>query len=159
MSCPFGVLGTPVVGFALDGLGLVLIGICWRDLHPFWAILLLFLALFGPILVFAFLLLLLWFLFLLLQLLDLGFQGEDLLFFRGRGVPGLSLFVGLKLVVGEKHECIWLDVCSFLVFVFLFANVGDEFSVRYRLVGLEEVCQEVIGCFPLAIKESIKSLT
>jgi len=60
----------------------------------------------------------------------------------------LCLFIGLELVVGEEHECIWLDFCSFLIFVFLFANVGDEFPVQYCLVSLEEVCQEVIGCFP-----------
>jgi len=159
VSSPFFMLGAPKVLLAVDGLWFVLVSICWRDLHPFWAILLLFLALFSPVFVLAFLLLLLWFLLLLVQLLDLGFQSENLFFFQGRGIPSLGLFVGLELVVGEEHERIWLDVGSFLVFVFLFADVGDEFLVRYCLVRLEEVRQEVIGCSPLAVKESIKSLT
>ncbi len=148
VSCPFGMFSTPVIRLALDSFGLVLLGICWWDLHPFWAILLLFLALFGPVLVLAFLLLLLWFLLLLVQLLDLRFQSKDLFFFRGRGIPSLGLLVGLELIIGKEHERIRLDFCSFFVFVFLFADVGDKFLVQYRLVRLEEVRQKVIGRFP-----------
>ncbi len=98
MSCPFGVLGTPVIGLALDSFGLVFVSVCRWDLHPFWAILLLFLALFGPVFVFPFLLLLLRLLLLLTQLLDLRFQSENLLFFRGRGVPSLCLLLVLNLL-------------------------------------------------------------
>jgi len=153
-------LGTPVVCFALDGFGFVLVGICRRDMHPFWAVLLLLpFALLGSIFVLAFLLLLLWLLFLLLQLLDLRFQGKNFLHFWGRCVPSFGLFECFEFVISKEHEGIWFDLCSFLVFIFLFADVGDEFSVQYSLVCLEEVCQEVVCCSPLAVKESIKSLT
>ncbi len=74
VSCPLGVFGTPEILLALDGLWLVLVSVCWWDLHPFWAILLFLLAFLGPVFVPTLLsLLLLWFLLLLSQLLDLGF--------------------------------------------------------------------------------------
>ncbi len=149
MSCPLGMLGTPIVHLALDVFGLVPVSVCWQDLHPFWAIILLLsFALFGSVFDLAFLLLLLRFLLFLLQLLDLSFQGKDLLLFWRGCVPSFGLPEGLELVVGKEHEHIWLDLCSFLVFVFLFANVGDKFLVQYGLVHLEEICQEVICCFP-----------
>ncbi len=73
VSCPLGMLGTPEVLLALDGFGLVLVGICQWDLHPFWAILLFLpFAILGPVFVLTFLVLLLWLLLFLLQLLDLG---------------------------------------------------------------------------------------
>ncbi len=149
MSCPFGMLGAPIICLALDGFGLVLIRICWRDLCPLQAVLLLLsFALFGPVFVLAFLLLLLWLLSFLLQLLDLSFQGENLLLFWGQCIPCVSQLESFELVIGKEHEGIGVDLCSFLVFVLLFADVGDEFSVRNGLVCLDEVSQEVIGHFP-----------
>ncbi len=149
MSSPFGMLGTPVIRLALYGFGFVLVGICWWDLHPFWAILLFLpFALLGSIFVLTFLPLLLWFLLLLLQLLDLRFQDKNLFLFWGWGIPGFGLSECFELVIGEEHEGIGVDLCSFFVFVLLFADIGDKLSVQNSLVCLEEVCQEVIGCFP-----------
>jgi len=130
MFCPLGMLGTPEILLALDGFGLVFFGVCQRDLHPFWAILLLPSALLGPVPVLALLaFLLLWFLLFLLQLLDLGFQGKDLFFFWGWCIPSVGLFEGFELVVHQKHEGIGVDFHPFFVLILLFADVRDELLV------------------------------
>jgi len=130
VSCPFCVLGTPEILLALDVSGFVLVSICWQDLHPFWAIFLLLpFALFGPIFVLSFLLLLLWLLSLLPQLLDLSFKGEDLLLFWGWCIPSIGLFECFKLVVSEEHEGIGVDLCSFFILILFLMDVGDELSV------------------------------
>ncbi len=136
MSCPLGVC-TPVVLLALYGFGLVLVGISQWDSCPLWSILLLLpFALFGSILVLALLgpLLLLWFLFLLSQLLDLGLEGKDLLFFQRWGIPCVGLAEGFELVVHQEHEGIGFDFCPFLIFILFLGNVGDKLTIGYSLV-------------------------
>ena len=91
--------------------------------------------------------------------MDLGFQSKDLLFLGRRGIPCLGLEHGFELVVGLQHEGVSVNVHPFLIFVLLLADVGDKFTVGHHLVCLEEVRQEVLSSFPLAVKELIKSLT
>ncbi len=125
-------LGAPKVLFAFNSLWFVLIGISRWDLHPFGAFLFLLpLALFSPIFIFALFssLLLFGLLLLLAQLLDLGFQSKDLLFLGRRGIPGLGLMHGFELAVHLEHEGIGVNVDSLLIFILLFANVGDKFPI------------------------------
>jgi len=73
--------GAPEELLAIHNFRLVLVSICWWDLHPFGIAIFLAFALFLAILVFKILLGLLW-LLLLLESLDFGFQCQDLLIFR-----------------------------------------------------------------------------